>query len=77
MLVPSTDGQRVALREYLALDQDIRDHLLSCDVDKIADAARQIVIDKKQTIVHDAERRFKDGLITERTLNLLRKGFSD
>ena len=76
MLVPATNGQRVALREYLALDQDIRDQLLASDVDRVADAARQIVKDKNQTIVDDAKRRYDDGLITERTLGLLEKGFS-
>lgn len=76
MLVPATNGQRVALREYLALDQDIRDHLLSSDVDRVADVARQIVADKNQTIVDDAKRRYDEGLISERTLGLLEKGFS-
>lgn len=76
MLVPATNGQRVALREYLALDQDIRDQLLASDVDRVADTARQIVTDKKQTIVDDAKKRYDEGLITERTLNLLEKGFS-
>ena len=76
MLVPATNGQRVALREYLALDQDIRDQLLASDVDRVADTARQIVTDRKQTIVDDAKRRYDEGMITERTLNLLEKGFS-
>lgn len=76
MLVPATNGQRVALREYLALDQDIRDHLLASDVDRVADVARQLVVERKQTIVDDAKRRYDDGLITERTLGLLEKGFS-
>ncbi|MDG2348849.1 MAG: Dot/Icm type IV secretion system ATPase DotB [Gammaproteobacteria bacterium] len=76
MLVPATNGQRVALREYLALDQDIRDHLLSSDVDRVADVARQIVTDRNQTIVDDAKRRYDEGLISERTLGLLEKGFS-
>ncbi|MDG2348746.1 MAG: ATPase, T2SS/T4P/T4SS family, partial [Gammaproteobacteria bacterium] len=76
MLVPATNGQRVALREYLALDQDIRDHLLSSDVDRVADVARQIVTDRNQTIVDDAKRRYDEGLISERTLGLVEKGFS-
>lgn len=76
MLVPDVNGQRVALREHLVFDQEVRDQLLACDVDRVADAARQIVIDKKQTIVDDAKKRLMDGMISERTFNLLEKGFS-
>ncbi|MEE2769781.1 MAG: Dot/Icm type IV secretion system ATPase DotB [Pseudomonadota bacterium] len=76
MLVPATNGERVALREYLVLDQAVRDQLLASDVDRVADVARQIVTDKKQTIVDDAKRRLDDGLISERTFKLLEKGFS-
>lgn len=75
MLVPSTDGKRVALREYLVLDQAVRDQLLQADVDRVAEEARKIVVERKQTIVDDARRKFAEGVITERTLNILEKGF--
>lgn len=75
MLVPSTDGKRVALREYLVLDQAVRDQLLQADVDRVAEEARNIVVERKQTIVDDARRKFAEGIITERTLSILEKGF--
>lgn len=75
MLVPATDGKRVALREYLVLDQAVRDQLLRADIDRVAEEARNIVIKRKQTIVDDARRKLEEGLISERTFSILEKGF--
>ena len=74
-LVPTVDGRRVALREFLVFDQEVRDELLSKDIDRVADSARDIVLRKKQSMLHDAQKRFDDGLISQRTLDIIKKGF--
>ena len=74
-LVPATNGQRVALREFLVFDQETRDELLSKDLDRVADSARDIVLRKEQSMLHDAQKRLDEGLISQRTFDIIKKGF--
>jgi defect-in-organelle-trafficking protein DotB len=60
-LVRSSDGKRVALREYLAFDQQLRDRLLEMSIEKAIAEVRRILKAKRQTLVDAANRAHEDG----------------
>lgn len=70
-LVPTVDGKRVALREYLIFDEKVRDILLETDVTNITNVVRKLVREHGVPISKDAEEKFKAGLITERQFNII------
>ncbi len=70
-LVPTIDGKRVALREYLIFTEEVRDILLSAELDNITAVTRQLVKKHGQTMAADARKKFEQGLISERDFNLL------
>lgn len=70
-LVPTVDGKRVALREYLIFDEKVRDILLETDVTNITNVVRKLVREHGVPIYKDAEEKFKAGLITERQFNII------
>jgi defect-in-organelle-trafficking protein DotB len=73
-LAPTVDGKRIALREYLVFDEDVRDQLLSVNPDKATAVTRRLVKEKGQPMIVDAERAFKDGIISDRTYKVLSAG---
>lgn len=73
-LVPTIDGKRVALREYLIFTEDIRDELLSIDPEKTTALTRQLVKKKGQSLLVDAQKKFEEGIISEREYNIILKG---
>ena len=72
-LATSTDGKRVALREYLVFNDEIRDLLLSTEIDKIAARTRELLKERGQPMVVDAKRKFDLGILDERDYNLMVK----
>lgn len=70
-LVPTVDGKRVALREYLIFDEKLRDMLLDTEVTAITNAVRKLVRKHGQTMEADAKAKFKEGIITERMYKLI------
>lgn len=70
-LVPTIDGKRVALREYLIFDEKIRDILLETDILNITNVVRKLVREHGQTMETDAQEKFKAGIITERQYYLI------
>ena len=73
-LVPTVDGKRVALREYLIFDEEVRDILVTTEVEKLASKTRQLLKERGQPMIKDAEKKFKEGRIDERMFNLLSAG---
>jgi defect in organelle trafficking protein DotB len=73
-LVPTVDGKRIALREYLIFEEDIRDALLSVNPDEATAITRKLVKEKGQPMIVDAQKAFKDGIISERTFMILSVG---
>ncbi len=71
-LVPTLDGQRTALREFLVFDDAIRDTLLDSPLEKVTATTRQLLKAKGQPLLVDAERKFKEGLIDERLFHYLK-----
>jgi defect in organelle trafficking protein DotB len=70
-LVPSIDGKRIALREYLVFDEALRDRLLDSDPDKITATTRDLVQQYGQPMQTDVEEKYQAGLISERTYKIL------
>jgi defect-in-organelle-trafficking protein DotB len=70
-LVPTVDGKRVALREYLIFDEKIRDILLETDILNITNVVRKLVREHGRTMEADAHEKFKAGLITERQYRVI------
>ncbi len=70
-LVPTVDGKRVALREYLIFDDKTRDVLLEADLDEVTAVTRRLLKERGQPMEVDAERRFKEGIISQRDYKLL------
>lgn|SRR3989338_8730137 len=73
-LVPTTDGKRVALREYLIFNEDVRDRLLEADPEHVTQVTRKLLKEKGQTMLVEAKRHFENGIITEREFNIIAKG---
>lgn len=70
-LVPSIDGRRVALREFLVFNEKIRDQLLDSDPDKVTAVTRRLVEEQGQLMQVDVEQKYKAGLISDRTYKIL------
>ena len=70
-LVPTVDGKRVALREYLIFTEEIRDILLDTKLDNVTAVTRQLVKERGQTMEADARKKFEEGIIAERELKVL------
>lgn len=70
-LAPSTDGKRVALREYLVFDNAIRDALLNTEIDHLAANTRQLLKKYGQPMLIDAQKKFDEGVLDERYFRLI------
>lgn len=70
-LVPTVEGKRVALREYLVFDEKIRDILLETDIENITNVVRKLVKEYGRTMEADAHEQFTAGTITERQYHLI------
>ncbi len=70
-LVPTVDGKRVALREYLVFDEQIRDQLLTIDPEKVTAKTRELLKKHGQPMIVDAKKRFKEGMICEREYKII------
>lgn len=67
-LVPSTDGKRVALREYVIFNDDIVDEILEGGADDLTFACRKVLRKYGRSFLQDAQEKFEMGLISEPTL---------
>jgi defect-in-organelle-trafficking protein DotB len=76
-LVPTVDGKRVALREYLVFDEKIRDMLLETNPDEITASTRKLVREYGQTMYKEAKEKFDEGVISERTFKLITAGYKE
>ncbi len=70
-LVPTVDGKRVALREFLVFNESVRDRLLNADLEQITAATRRVLREEGQLMATDAQHKFEQGIISERTYHLL------
>lgn len=70
-LVPTVDGKRVALREYLVFNEKIRDILLETDLMNITATVRKMVKEHGQTMAVDAKEKYEAGIISERLYHVI------
>ncbi len=70
-LVPTLDGKRTALREYLVFNEEVRDILLSADPIHVTAQTRKCLMQYGQTMLMDAQRKFDEGLIEQRVLDVI------
>ncbi len=70
-LVPTVDGKRVALREYLIFNEAVRDILLETEITNITNVVRKLVKEYGRTMEVDAHEKFKAGLISERLYHVI------
>ncbi|MGL5742421.1 MAG: Dot/Icm type IV secretion system ATPase DotB [Legionella sp.] len=76
-LVPTVDDKRVALREYLVFDEEVRDILLEADPNDVTSATRKLVRQRGQLMTWDAKTKFEQGIISERVYKLIIAGAKD
>lgn len=72
-LVPTLDGKRTALREFLVFNEDIRDQLLSIEPEKVTAMTRKLLKEKGQPMIVEAEQKFSEGLISRREYDIVLK----
>jgi defect in organelle trafficking protein DotB len=70
-LAPSTEGKRIALREYLVFDEEVRDILIGTQVEYISSKTRELLKQRGQPMVVDAEKKFKEGKLPEREYQII------
>lgn len=70
-LVRTVDGKRIALREYLVFTQEIRDILIDTPVELATAKTRELLELYGQPIAKDAKRKLDQGIIDERTYQLI------
>ncbi len=73
-LVPTVDGKRVPLREFLVFDEEVRDKLLEVNYNEVTSLTRKLLRERGQPMRVDADRVYKEGLITERLYKVLLAG---
>jgi defect in organelle trafficking protein DotB len=66
-LVPTLDGKRTPLREYLIFNDEIRDQLLACDTTAVTEITRTLLKKHGQTMQVDAQIKLDAGLISKET----------
>lgn len=64
-LVPSLDGKRIPIREYVIFNQEIVDLLLEADFDQITYTMRRIVKQYGKTFLEDLTEKYDQGLISK------------
>jgi defect-in-organelle-trafficking protein DotB len=70
-LVPTVDGKQVALREFLVFSEEVRDILLESDPDKVTSVTRRLMNERGQSMLIDAQKKFSDGIISEREFKVI------
>ena len=76
-LIPSVDGKRVAIREFLAFNEKIRDLLLESNIDQITQNTRELLHQYGQPMSVDIERQYQNKAISPRTYDILMKSSRD
>lgn len=71
-LLKSTDGKRVAIREYLVFNEKIVDELIDAPLDQLTYTCRKVLLREGQTFLQDATDKFNQGLIDEHELETVR-----
>lgn len=71
MLLPSTDGKRVALREYLVMNDEIAQDMMD-NIDNLASITRRLLKVHGRTFLDDAKDKFAENRIDEKQFNYIK-----
>lgn len=70
-LVPTVDGKQVALREFLAFNEDVRNVLLESDPDHVTSVTRTLMNERGQSMLLDAQKKLEAKIIPEREYKVI------
>jgi defect-in-organelle-trafficking protein DotB len=70
-LLRTMDGKRVACREFLVFDEEVRDYMLSKPVEDWPNESRKMIRERGQPMTVAAQKAFDAGKIDERTLRVV------
>ena len=73
MLLPTLDGKRVAVREYLVFNDEIVDRLLEAGVENLTYETRKVLLEHGRTFLQDTQEKFDEGLISKQQLDGIKK----
>jgi defect-in-organelle-trafficking protein DotB len=73
MLIPSVDGKRVALREYLVFSEEVVEELLEAGIDNLTYMTRKMLKNHGRSFLQDATEKYNDGIISEKWFNEIKK----
>lgn len=74
-LIPTVDGKRTAIREYLILNQRIKDQLSTSK--NIGQKANEMVAKYGKPMMSDVESKFKAGIISEKVYNRMIANYAE
>lgn len=66
-LVPDTKGKRVAIREYVIMNDEIVDFILEAGVENLTASCRKVLTKYGRSFLQDATDKYKEGRISEQT----------
>ena len=69
MLVPSSDGKRIAIREHLVFNEEIGEQIIDGGLDNITFTTKKLIKKHGKTFYQDLKEKFDQNLITEKTFN--------
>lgn len=70
-LLPTLDGQQVAIREYLAFDAVMRERLQDSDTEHLIINVRKMLDESGQSFLQDARAKYEAGILPEKELRLI------
>ncbi len=76
-LVPRATGGRIAVREYMAFDDTVREELLDMPQERWSNRIQQMLPDRGQTMQKAAKLAFESGQIDRRWYLMLARGSMD
>lgn len=66
-LVPATNGKRVALREYVVMNDEIVDYILDTGIENLTASCREVLRRHGQSFLQDATKKLQQNLISQKT----------
>lgn len=72
-LAPRVGGGRVALREWLVLDDQMRQRLIATDMDRIQSELEKMLREYGRPLIESARQAYNDGLIEKDYLNRIER----
>lgn len=75
-LVPAISGGRLAIREYLVFNKEVKDELYKTDYHHIPNKIREIIVSNKTTMVDAAKIRLTNNEISDDTYQMIRRSYT-